>query len=87
MKIHFQGTIEVSAESLAVWAGINLPGVRENVGHHLTAVLPDLPGFADTDAVVRWNYVGGGNGLRGQPHPVYDYQGRTRWPTSRASEP
>ena len=50
-------TVLYTAESWATWAGIDQADAREDIIAYLTSHIADLPGIAQTDAVLRWRLV------------------------------
>ena len=81
MRIKAEIVIDLSTASWAAWAGIDTVDVRADVIAYLTSHVPDLPGFCQTDAVIRWR-------LRGTPatEKTGDATSTAGRPTAKASK-
>jgi len=80
VRIKAEIIIDVSVASWAGWGGIDTEDVRADVIAYLTSHVPDLPGFCQTDAVIRWR-------LRGAPATESERRRDIdRWPTLREGE-
>lgn len=68
-------TVVYTAESWAAWAGIDQADTREDMIAYLTSHIADLPGIAQTDAVLLWRIV--------HPPPPARRQDEGAWPNDR----